>query len=191
MKAYHTVRIAMEFRASEMTGLLLFNGQSGKKDFLSLTLVSGQVQLRFNTGSGTGTLLSKVRVKPGRWHQLVVTRNRRNAMLSVDNEVHIEGESPPGTDGLNLDTNLFIGGVPEELLQDVRERTSVSSGLVGCIRMLDVNNMVYNLQEKGGDVQYGTAVGECGNNPCQPDPCKNGAICQVREAEMFHCKCVN
>ncbi|KAJ8371027.1 hypothetical protein SKAU_G00110550 [Synaphobranchus kaupii] len=191
MKAYHTVRIAMEFRASEMTGLLLFNGQTGKKDFLSLTLVSGLVQLRFNTGSGTGTLISKVRVKPGRWHQLVVTRNRRNAMLSVDNEPHIEGESPPGTDGLNLDTNLFIGGVPEELLQDVRERTSVASGLVGCIRMLDVNNMVYNLQEKGGDVMYGTAVGECGNNPCQPDPCKNGAVCQVREAEMFHCKCVN
>ncbi|KAG9332758.1 hypothetical protein JZ751_014857 [Albula glossodonta] len=145
MKAYHTVRIAMEFRASEMTGLLLFNGQNGKRDFLSLALVSGQVQLRFNTGSGTGTLISKVRVKPGRWHQLVVNRNRRNAMLS----------------------------------------------LVGCIRMLDVNNMVYNLQEKGGDVMYGTAVGECGNNPCQPNPCKNGALCQVREAEMFHCKCIN
>ncbi|KAJ8265022.1 hypothetical protein COCON_G00141210 [Conger conger] len=191
MKAYHTVRIAMEFRASETTGLLLFNGQSGKKDFLSLALVSGQVQLRFNTGSGPGTLLSKVRVRPGRWHQLVVTRNRRNAMLSVDNEPHIEGESPPGTDGLNLDTNLFIGGVPDELLQDVRERTSVSVGLVGCIRMLDVNNMVYNLQEKGGDVMYGTAVGECGNNPCQPDPCRNGAVCLVREAEMFHCRCIN
>ncbi|KAJ8257706.1 hypothetical protein GJAV_G00188820 [Gymnothorax javanicus] len=191
MKAYHTVRIAMEFRASEMTGLLLFNGQSGKKDFLSLALVSGQVQLRFDTGSGAGTLVSKVRVKPGRWHQLVVTRNRRNAMLSVDNEPHIEGESPPGTDGLNLDTNLFIGGFPEELLKDVKDRTSVSTGLVGCIRMLDVNNLVYNLQEKGGDVLYGTAVGECGNNPCQPDPCRNGAVCQVREAEMFHCKCVN
>ena len=73
----------------------------------------------------------------------------------------------------------------------MRERTSLPSGLVGCIRMLDVNNMVYNLQEKGGDVMYGTAVGECGNNPCQPDPCRNGAACQVREAEMFHCKCIN
>lgn len=46
MKAYHTVRIAMEFRTSETTGLLLFNGQTGKKDFLSLALVSGYVQLR-------------------------------------------------------------------------------------------------------------------------------------------------
>jgi len=73
---------------------------------------------RFNTGSGTGTVLSKQVVKPGRWHQLVVTRNRRNAMLSVDNEPHVEGESPRGTDGLNLDTDLFIGGVPEDIAQE-------------------------------------------------------------------------
>ncbi|XP_066547264.1 agrin isoform X2 [Amia ocellicauda] len=191
MKAYHTVRIAMEFRASELNGVLLFNGQNGKKDFISLTLVSGYVELRFNTGSGTGTLTSKVRIEPGKWHQLIVTRNRRTGMLSVDGESHVNGESPPGTDGLNLDTDLFIGGVPDELQQDVKERTSISTGLLGCIRMLDVNNMVYNLQEKGGNVLYGTGVGECGNNPCQPNPCRNGALCQVKEAEMFHCKCIN
>uniref|UniRef100_A0A3Q1HLV5 Agrin n=1 Tax=Acanthochromis polyacanthus TaxID=80966 RepID=A0A3Q1HLV5_9TELE len=187
MSAYHTVRIAMEFRASEMTGVLLYNGQDGKKDFISLALVNGRMELKFNTGSGTGTLVSKVQVSQGRWHQLVVTRNRRNAMLSVDNEPHIEGESPRGTDGLNLDTHLFIGGVPEDM--DVRERTGVATGLVGCIRLLDVNNRVLNLQETGGDSLYGSGVGECGNNPCQPNPCKNGAACQVKEAEMFHCKC--
>ncbi|CDQ81120.1 unnamed protein product [Oncorhynchus mykiss] len=46
MRAYHTVRIAMEFRVAEMTGILLFNGQDGKKDFLSLTLVNGKVELK-------------------------------------------------------------------------------------------------------------------------------------------------
>ncbi|KAM6929895.1 agrin isoform 2-T2 [Lycodopsis pacificus] len=189
MSAYHTVRIAMEFRASEMTGLLLYNGQTGKKDFISLALVNGKVELRFNTGSGTGTVVSKVQINQGRWHQLVVTRNRRNAMLSVDNEPHNEGESPRGTDGLNLDTDLFIGGVTEDIKQDVRERTAVATGLVGCIRLLDVNNRMLNLQESGGDSMYGSGVGECGNNPCQPNPCKNGAACQVKEAEMFHCKC--
>ncbi|KAK7884829.1 hypothetical protein WMY93_027952 [Mugilogobius chulae] len=189
MSAYHTVRIAMEFRTSEMTGILLYNGQDRKKDFISLALVDGRVELRFNTGSGTGTLVSKVQVEQGRWHQLVVTRNRRNAMLSVDSEDHVEGESPRGTDGLNLDTNLFIGGVPLDMKQDVKERTGVDRGLVGCIRLLDVNNRVLNLQENGGDSLFGSGVGECGNNPCVPNPCKNRATCQVKEAEMFHCKC--
>uniref|UniRef100_A0AAY5EY32 Agrin n=1 Tax=Electrophorus electricus TaxID=8005 RepID=A0AAY5EY32_ELEEL len=191
MKAYHTVRIAMEFRASDTTGVLLYNGQTGKKDFLSLALVGGKVQLKFNTGSGTSTVNSSVLVKPGHWHHLVVNRNRRNAALSVDNETPVEGQSPPGTDGLNLDTHLFIGGVTDDMIQDVKERTTVSTGLVGCIRLLDVNNMVYNLQENGANVLYGSAVGECGNNPCVPNPCKNGATCQVKGAELFHCKCVN
>ena len=69
---------------------------------------------RFNTGSGTGVITSKVRVEPGKWHQLVVNRNRRSGMLSVDGEPHVSGESPTGTDGLNLDTDLFIGGAPED-----------------------------------------------------------------------------
>ncbi|XP_077371201.1 agrin isoform X10 [Festucalex cinctus] len=189
MSAYHTVRIAMEFRASEMTGILLYNGQENKKDFISLAVVNGKVELRFNTGSGTGIVVSNIEITQGRWHQLVVTRNRRLAMLSVDNEPHVEGESPRGTDGLNLDTNLFIGGVPEEMTQDVKERTAVASGLVGCIRLLDVNNRVLNLQENGVDNLYGSGVGECGNNPCLPNPCKNGATCQVKEAQMFHCLC--
>lgn len=49
MSAYHTVRIAMEFRASETTGILLYNGQEGKKDFISLALVGGRVELRWDT----------------------------------------------------------------------------------------------------------------------------------------------
>ncbi len=73
---------------------------------------------RFNTGSGTASVISKVLVRPGRWHQLVVSRNRRNAMLSVDNEPNVEGQSPPGTDGLNLDTDLFIGGVLEDMIPE-------------------------------------------------------------------------
>ncbi|XP_067096927.1 LOW QUALITY PROTEIN: agrin-like [Osmerus mordax] len=191
MRAYHTVRIAMEFRSSEPSGILLYNGQQGKKDFLCLSLVGGKVELRYNTGSGTAKVTSTVPVSQGGWHQLVVTRNRRNAMLSVDNEPHVEGQSPRGTDGLNLDTDLYIGGFPEDTLDEVKEKTSMTTGLVGCVRMLDVNNRLYNLQENGGDVMYGTAVGECGNNPCLPNPCRNAGSCQVREAEMFHCKCIN
>lgn len=46
MSAYHTVRIAMEFRVSESNGILLYNGQGGKKDFISLALVNGRVELK-------------------------------------------------------------------------------------------------------------------------------------------------
>uniref|UniRef100_A0A8B9E6E2 Agrin n=1 Tax=Anser cygnoides TaxID=8845 RepID=A0A8B9E6E2_ANSCY len=190
MKAYHTVRIAVEFRTVELSGLLLYNGQSRGKDFISLALVGGFVELRFNTGSGTGVVTSKVRVEPGKWHQLVVNRNRRSGVLAVDGEPHVSGESPPGTDGLNLDTDLFVGGAPEDQMAAVAERTAATSGLKGCIRLLDVNNQLYDLREKGSDVLYGSGVGECGNDPCHPNPCHHGGVCHVKEAEMFHCECL-
>ncbi|XP_072888416.1 agrin isoform X6 [Hemitrygon akajei] len=190
MKAYYTVRINLEFRASELSGLLLYNGQKKGKDFISLALVKGYVELRFNTGSGTGVITSKTPIKPGNWHQVVVNRNRRSGMLSVDGEPHVIGQSPTGTDGLNLDTDLFLGGAPEDEMEFVKERTSATKGLRGCIRLLDVNNLIYDLQEKGSDVLYGSGVGECGNNPCDPNPCRNNGKCHVKEAEMFHCECV-
>nr|XP_009940178.1 PREDICTED: agrin [Opisthocomus hoazin] len=119
MKAYHTVRIAMEFRTVELSGLLLYNGQNRGKDFISLALVGGFVELR------------------------------------------------------------------------VADRTTATSGLKGCVRLLDVNNQMYDLREKGSDVLYGSGVGECGNDPCHPNPCHHGGICHVKEAEMFHCECLD
>lgn len=47
LKAYHTVRITMGFRASEMNGLLLYNGKRESKDFISLALINGRVELRY------------------------------------------------------------------------------------------------------------------------------------------------
>lgn len=60
MSAYHTVRIAMEFRASEMDGILLYNGQDRKKDFISLALVNGRVELRWTSADLRGTLSANI-----------------------------------------------------------------------------------------------------------------------------------
>lgn len=72
----------------------------------------------------------------------------------------------------------------------VADHTAATSGLKGCIRLLDVNNQMYDLREKGSDVLYGSGVGECGNDPCHPNPCHHGGICHVKEAEMFYCECL-
>uniref|UniRef100_A0A8C5IPX4 Agrin n=1 Tax=Junco hyemalis TaxID=40217 RepID=A0A8C5IPX4_JUNHY len=189
MRAYHTVRISMEFRALEPRGLLLYNAQRHGKDFISLALLGGFVELRFDTGSGTGTVTSRVPVEPGRWHRLLVTRNRRTGTLAVDGEPPVSGHSPPGTDGLNLDTELFIGGVPHEHMALVTERTGVTSGLRGCVRALAINNRGHELHPGSADVLYATAVGQCGTDPCQPSPCHHGGTCHAREADMFHCQC--
>ena len=50
LRAYHTLRLALEFRALEPQGLLLYNGNARGKDFLALALLGGRVQLRWVVG---------------------------------------------------------------------------------------------------------------------------------------------
>ncbi|XP_035966069.1 agrin isoform X8 [Halichoerus grypus] len=189
LRAYHTLRLALEFRALEPQGLLLYNGNARGKDFLALTLLGGRVQLRFDTGSGPAVLTSSVPIEPGRWYHLELSRHWRRGSLSVDGETPVLGHSPSGTDGLNLDTDLFVGGVPADQAAAVLERTSIRVGLRGCIRLLDVNNQRLELSSWQGAVTRSSGVGECGDHPCLPNPCLGGAPCQALEAGMFHCQC--
>ncbi|XP_063091307.1 agrin isoform X8 [Cavia porcellus] len=189
LRAYHTLRLALEFRTLELQGLLLYNGNNRGKDFLALALQGGRVQLRFDTGSGPAVLTSSVPVKLGRWHRLELSRHWRQGTLSVDGESPVVGESPSGTDGLNLDTDLFVGGVPEDQAAVVLERTFVAVGLKGCIRLLDINNQRLELGSWQGASTQSSGVGECGENPCVPNPCSSGAPCQALDDGMFHCQC--
>ncbi|XP_064446268.1 agrin isoform X5 [Mirounga angustirostris] len=189
LRAYHTLRLALEFRALEPQGLLLYNGNARGKDFLALTLLGGRVQLWFDTGSGPAVLTSLVPIEPGRWYRLELSRHWRRGSLSVDGETPVLGHSPSGTDGLNLDTDLFVGGVPADQAAVVLERTSIRVGLRGCIRLLDVNNQRLELSSWQGAVTRSSGVGECGDHPCLPNPCLGGAPCQALEAGMFHCQC--
>ncbi|XP_044919398.1 agrin isoform X12 [Mustela putorius furo] len=189
LRAYHTLRLALEFRALEPQGLLLYNGNAQGKDFLALTLLGGRAQLRFDTGSGPAVLTSSVPVEPGRWHRLELSRHWRRGTLSVDGETPVVGHSPSGTDGLNLDTDLFVGGVPADQASVVLERTSIRVGLRGCIRLLDVNNQRLELSSWQGAVTRSSGVGACGDHPCLPNPCLGGAPCRALEAGMFHCLC--
>ncbi|XP_057605475.1 agrin isoform X2 [Hippopotamus amphibius kiboko] len=189
LRAYHTLRLALEFRALEPQGLLLYNGNARGKDFLALVLLGGRVQLRFDTGSGPAVLTSSVPVQPGRWHRLELSRHWRRGTLSVDRETPVLGQSPSGTDGLNLDTELFVGGFPEDQASVVREQTSASTGLRGCVRLLEVNNQRLELSGWQGSASRSSGVGECGDHPCVPTPCIGGAPCQALEAGMFHCRC--
>ncbi|KAB0399504.1 hypothetical protein E2I00_015817 [Balaenoptera physalus] len=133
---------------------------------------------------------ASVPVQPGRWHHLELSRHWRQGTLSVDGETPVLGQSPSGTDGLNLDMDLFVGGVPEDQASVVLERTSVGVGLRGCIRLLGVNNQQLELSDWQGSATRSSGVGECGDHPCVPNPCLGGAPCQALEAGMFHCRCL-
>lgn len=108
-KAFH---IELWFLARRPNGLLLYNGQNsnGNGDFLSINLVNGHVQLRYDLGSGVANLTSQDKIKSNVWHSVKVTRNGPYGTLQVNNGQVASGLSPGSLSELNLELPLYLGG---------------------------------------------------------------------------------
>ena len=71
------VELDLEFRTFADDGVILYSGSGGggqDEDFLSVALVDGFVEFRYDLGSGAVSIRSPERVRPGRWHRIVAAR---------------------------------------------------------------------------------------------------------------------
>lgn len=66
------IQVEMEFRTFTDSGLLLYSQQEedGSGDFLSLAIVDGFVEFRYNLGSGPALVRSHQRVQMKRFHRV-------------------------------------------------------------------------------------------------------------------------
>jgi hypothetical protein len=114
-KAFH---IEVWFLCHRPNGLLLYNGQNsnGNGDFLSINLVNGHVQLRYDLGSGMANLTSPERVTFGEWHSVKVTRNGPYGTLQLNTGSVVSDMSPGSLTELNLELPLYLGGYRLDLL---------------------------------------------------------------------------
>ena len=72
------VELDLEFRTFADDGIILYSGSGGADggdaDFLSVALVDGFVEFRYDLGSGAVSIRSPERVRPGHWHRIVAAR---------------------------------------------------------------------------------------------------------------------
>ncbi|GIY00159.1 protein eyes shut homolog [Caerostris extrusa] len=86
------------------------------RDFVSLSLVSGYVQLRFNLGtdpSSTVVLNSFQKVEKNSWQTIEFGRYRRAAYLKLESDEEVTSISPPGMEILDVSTDFYLGGIPD------------------------------------------------------------------------------
>lgn len=108
-----TFSIELWFLTRAADGLLLYNGQlsNGRGDFVSLNLVGGRLQFRYNLGSGTANISSPDPVSLDTWHSVRISRLGREGLLRLDNGTVARGFSGNPLTELNLEMPLYIGGV--------------------------------------------------------------------------------
>ncbi|XP_058456161.1 neurexin-4 isoform X2 [Malaya genurostris] len=125
--------IRFRFKTAHANGVLLYSrGTQG--DYYALQIKNNRMVLNLDLGSRIMTSLSVGSLLDDNiWHDVVISRNRRDIMFSVDRvivETRIKGEF----DKLNLNRAFYIGGVP-----NMQEGQIVHQNFTGCIENLYIN----------------------------------------------------
>ncbi|XP_031696725.1 laminin subunit alpha-2-like [Anarrhichthys ocellatus] len=111
--------VTFKFRTFSSESLLMYLATEDMKDFMSLELSEGKVKVNFDLGSGVGSAISASRHNDGRWKSLTMSRNKKQATVTVVDidsgaEEKIVSSSQGSATGLNLREHqkIYFGGLP-------------------------------------------------------------------------------
>ncbi|XP_032817443.2 protein eyes shut homolog [Petromyzon marinus] len=173
--------------------LIFFAGQKGKgldgDDFLALGLQGGRVVYRYNLGSGTASLLSDPVDTRLHMHTIRLGRTLARGWLQVDGQRNVSGASPGQLSGLNVFSQLYVGGVNEFAPALLPDGARFLQSFQGCVLGIWV-------RAGPGDAPSvrlshpvaGRSVGQCLSNPCALLSCHNGGTCVPLGASVY-CRC--
>ncbi|XP_034731621.1 basement membrane-specific heparan sulfate proteoglycan core protein isoform X13 [Etheostoma cragini] len=181
------LRVELEFKPLERDGLMFFCG--GKKmkveDFVAVSMVEGHVEFRFELGTGQAILLSPEPVSLGQWHRVVAERNKKAGYLRVDQGPVERKTSPGSTQGLNIHTPMYLGGVPN--MDILPKPANVSELFKGCIGEVAINNKKVDLSYSFTESR---SIRKCvDSSPCDRRPCLNGGHCMSSVEYEYQCLC--
>ncbi|XP_029703957.1 neurexin-2-beta isoform X3 [Takifugu rubripes] len=199
-----TGTISFDFRTTEPSGLLLFSHgrQQGappdkkqRADFFAVELMDGFLYLVMDMGSGSVKMKAgNARLDDGEWCHVDFQRNGRNGFISINGQSSAFSANE-GSEILDLDGDMYLGGLPEDrhalVLPPEVWTASLGLGYVGCVRDLFIDGQSRNLWRLA-EVQSSAGVsGFCTREThvrCARDTCANGGHC--REGWNRHiCDC--
>ncbi|KAM6928878.1 basement membrane-specific heparan sulfate proteoglycan core protein isoform 8-T8 [Lycodopsis pacificus] len=188
--AYKAFSIKINFRPDNGDGLILYAGMilyNGQRrttgaDFISLGLVGGRLEFRFDVGSGMATIRDPNPVKLGEFHTVELYRNLTLGYIIVDGGEPINGSSQGKFQGLDLNEEVHVGGYPNYTV--LAKTAGIKTGFVGCIRQLVIQGEEVIFKDLD---RSSTGVTNCPT--CKDHPCQNGGMCDDSEASLYKCGC--
>uniref|UniRef100_H2UYC2 Neurexin 1b n=1 Tax=Takifugu rubripes TaxID=31033 RepID=H2UYC2_TAKRU len=196
--AKKTGSISFDFRTTEPNGLLLFSHGKSKQqpkdskipqtprvDFFAIEMLDGHLYLLLDMGSGTTkTRAVNKKVNDGEWYHVDFQRDGRSGTISI-NTLRTAYMAPGESEILDLDDNLYLGGLPENKLGMVFPTevwtALLNYGYVGCIRDLFIDGQSKDVRRLA-EIQKAAGVKpSCSKEPpkqCLSNPCQNNGVCR-------------
>ncbi|XP_028031310.1 neurexin-1-like isoform X3 [Bombyx mandarina] len=188
LKAYANTYLDFYFRTTEMDGLLFYNGGK-KQDFIAIELVSGHVHCVFNLGDGVVTMKDKLKnfLNDNRWHTVSVRRpTPKIHTLQVDDDIEMHTTSSNLM--LELDSVLYVGGVPKDMYTVLPVGVLSRQGFEGCMSSLDLPGESPSLLEDAVVPSSSLGSGCEGPTKCTHNACANKGVC-VQQWNTYVCDC--
>lgn len=113
--AYMQFSFEISFKPETDNGLILYKGNEDvekTRDFISLALVNGVPEFKFNLAYSTTTVTADKPVRKREWHTIKVVRNKKKVTMYVDGNGPYIGNADGKQYGLDINAPLYLGGVP-------------------------------------------------------------------------------
>ncbi|XP_031959052.1 neurexin-1 isoform X21 [Corvus moneduloides] len=195
--AKKTGSISFDFRTTEPNGLILFSHgkprhqkdakhpQMVKVDFFAIEMLDGHLYLLLDMGSGTIKIKAlQKKVNDGEWYHVDFQRDGRSGTISV-NTLRTPYTAPGESEILDLDDDLYLGGLPENkagLVFPTEVWTALLNyGYVGCIRDLFIDGQSKDIRQMAEIQSTAGVKPSCSREtakPCLSNPCKNSGVCR-------------
>ncbi|XP_036016279.1 neurexin-1 isoform X32 [Mus musculus] len=195
--AKKTGSISFDFRTTEPNGLILFSHgkprhqkdakhpQMIKVDFFAIEMLDGHLYLLLDMGSGTIKIKAlQKKVNDGEWYHVDFQRDGRSGTISV-NTLRTPYTAPGESEILDLDDELYLGGLPENkagLVFPTEVWTALLNyGYVGCIRDLFIDGQSKDIRQMAEIQSTAGVKPSCSKEtakPCLSNPCKNNGMCR-------------
>ncbi|XP_032883469.1 neurexin 3 isoform X6 [Amblyraja radiata] len=174
--------LSFQFKTELSSALLLYFDDGGYCDFVQLMIAEGKVQLKFSIDCFETQLGMDKLVNDDKWHFLMVSRNNLRTVLVLDGETR-SAEVQPQRQYMKIVSDLFIGGVPQDIRKSALTLNTIQDKppFKGYIEDLKYGDTVPLLLGS----QFVKLVKE---GLCTENPCENGGICSLFEAEVS-CDC--
>ncbi|TNN54112.1 Neurexin-1 [Liparis tanakae] len=203
-----TGSISFDFRTTEPSGLLLFShgrpqgpkeqkpSRELKTDYFAMELLEGYLYLLIDMGSGKTKLkASNKKVNDGDWCHVDFQREGRKGSISV-NSRNMPFSSPEGSEILDLDSDMYLGGLPEsksDLILPPEVWTALLNyGYVGCVRDLFIDGKSRDVRRLA-EIQSAFGVSSFCTRElqkrCSSAPCGNAGMCK-EGWNRYICDCI-
>ncbi|XP_065574069.1 fat-like cadherin-related tumor suppressor homolog isoform X5 [Artemia franciscana] len=124
--------VSLRLRTVQLTGNIMF--LAGRVDYSILEMVNGQVQYRFDCGSGEGLVrVSGTYVNDGKWHEVRLQRHGNKAELFIDGRFSAHGSAPGVNDVLNMENTDVYFGAEVRQLPGLPGFDDTRMGFIGCL----------------------------------------------------------